>query len=134
MNTSLTAVLALLAAPAIGGERPDMLRFTNGDQLRGGFAGLRQGPVIQWRHEDLATPAAFLFMLGTLLVVVFGLPLWLAVTVAGVGSTLFLYKGGLMADASLSGQKFAFERLTADPTTQPASPTPTEMADVEIDE
>lgn len=47
----------------------------------------------------LATPAAFLFMLGTLLVVLFGLDLWLAVTIAGVGSTLFLYKGGLMADA-----------------------------------
>ncbi|HSP42134.1 MAG TPA: hypothetical protein VLO11_04635 [Luteolibacter sp.] len=59
MNTRLTAVLVLIAAPVLAAERPDMLRFTNGDQLRGTFAGLRQGPVIQWRHDDLAAPAEF---------------------------------------------------------------------------
>ena len=47
----------------------------------------------------LATPAAFVFMLGTLLVVVFGLELWAAIVIAGLGCTAFLYRGGLMADA-----------------------------------
>ena len=47
----------------------------------------------------LATPAAFVFMLGTLLVVMFGLPLWVGVVTAGLGCTAFLYRGGLMADA-----------------------------------
>lgn len=47
----------------------------------------------------LATPASYMFMLGTLLVTVFGWPLWVAVSVGGFGCTLFLYRGGLMADA-----------------------------------
>lgn len=47
----------------------------------------------------LATPAAFMFMLGTLLVTVFGMPLWVGVGVGGFACTLFLYRGGLMADA-----------------------------------
>ncbi|MFZ9935977.1 MAG: hypothetical protein ACO3JG_02845 [Luteolibacter sp.] len=59
MNMRLTAALLLLAVPATAAERPDMLRFTNGDQLRGSFAGLRPGPVVHWRHDDLAAPAEF---------------------------------------------------------------------------
>jgi hypothetical protein len=59
MTTRLTAALALLITPAISADRPDMLRFTNSDQLRGTFAGLRQGPVVHWRHDDLAAPAEF---------------------------------------------------------------------------
>ncbi len=59
MNMRLTAALVLLTVPATAAERPDMLRFTNGDQLRGSFAGLRPGPMVHWRHDDLATPAEF---------------------------------------------------------------------------
>lgn len=47
----------------------------------------------------LATPAAFLLMLGTLLVTIFNLELWAGIAIAGFGCTLFLYRGGLMADA-----------------------------------
>lgn len=59
MNLRLTAALVLLSIPAAAAERPDMLRFTNGDQLRGSFAGLRPGPMVHWQHEDLAAPAEF---------------------------------------------------------------------------
>ncbi|MDQ2986786.1 MAG: sodium:solute symporter family protein [Armatimonadota bacterium] len=48
----------------------------------------------------LATPAAFVLMLGTLLVTVFaGLDLWAGIAIGGIGCTAFLYRGGLMADA-----------------------------------
>lgn len=47
----------------------------------------------------LATPAAFMFMLGTLLVTVFGIPLWVGVAVGGATCSVFLYRGGLLADA-----------------------------------
>jgi len=47
----------------------------------------------------LATPAAFLLMLGVLLGVIFGIEQWAAIAMAGFACTLFLYRGGLMADA-----------------------------------
>lgn len=50
-------ILMSAVTPVTAGD--DMLRFTNGDQLRGHFEGLKEGPLIQWRHEDLAGPAEF---------------------------------------------------------------------------
>jgi SSS family solute:Na+ symporter len=48
----------------------------------------------------LATPASYMLMLGTLLSIIFlGLPVWAGVIIGGLGSSAFLYKGGLMADA-----------------------------------
>jgi len=50
----LCSVIAATAA-----DLPDLLRFTNDDQLRGGFRGIEDGPQVIWQHEDLATPAVF---------------------------------------------------------------------------
>jgi len=47
----------------------------------------------------LATPAAFLLMLGTLLVTILNVELWVGIAIAGFVCTFFLYRGGLMADA-----------------------------------
>jgi SSS family solute:Na+ symporter len=47
----------------------------------------------------LATPASYLLMLGTLINMTTGLALAPAIVVGGVIGTLFLYRGGLLADA-----------------------------------
>jgi len=47
--------LATLAAA----EAPDLLRFTNGDQLHGTFLGLQEGPHALWRRDDMAAPVTF---------------------------------------------------------------------------
>jgi hypothetical protein len=47
----------MAAAPAEPAQ--DLLRFTNGDQLRGRFIGLKEGPQVTWQNEDLAAPADF---------------------------------------------------------------------------
>lgn len=49
-------MLPMFAATA---ELPDLLRFTNEDQLRGSFGGLRDGSQALWKNEDLAEPACF---------------------------------------------------------------------------
>jgi hypothetical protein len=51
-------LLASMAA-ACAADLPDMLRFNNDDQLRGSFDGMREGPQVIWRNQDLAEPAAF---------------------------------------------------------------------------
>jgi len=38
---------------------PDLLRFTNSNQLDGHFAGLKPGPLVLWRRDDLAAPVEF---------------------------------------------------------------------------
>ena len=48
-----------LMAVATADKVPDLLRFTNGDQLRGRFMGLKQGPQVIWKNDDLATSADF---------------------------------------------------------------------------
>lgn len=59
------AVLALLASallPAAAGDIPvpaDLLRFTNGNQLDGRFGGLKEGPTVLWKREDLTAPIEF---------------------------------------------------------------------------
>lgn len=47
----------------------------------------------------LATPASYMFMLGVLLTTFAGIQLWFAIAISGFACTLFLYRGGLMADA-----------------------------------
>lgn len=50
-------LLSMIAAPAA--DLPDLLRFTNDDQLRGSFRGIGEGPRVRWQNEDLAEPADF---------------------------------------------------------------------------
>jgi hypothetical protein len=40
-------------------ERPDLLRFTNGDQLHGSFLGIKQGPQAVWKRDDIEAPVEF---------------------------------------------------------------------------
>ena len=40
-------------------ERPDLLRFTNGDQLHGSFLGIKDGPCAVWQRDDVAQPVEF---------------------------------------------------------------------------
>ena len=54
----LIAWFCLMAA-ATAEQPQDLLRFTNGDQLRGRFIGLKEGPLVAWQNEDLAAPADF---------------------------------------------------------------------------
>ncbi|MEN9973995.1 MAG: hypothetical protein RLZZ282_1, partial [Verrucomicrobiota bacterium] len=44
---------------AAAAEAPDLLRFTNGDQLHGTFLGIKDGPQAMWHRQDLATPVDF---------------------------------------------------------------------------
>jgi hypothetical protein len=50
----VSSALAVLAA-----DHQDMIRFNNGDQLRGRFISLHEGPAVKWLREDLAEPAEF---------------------------------------------------------------------------
>lgn len=56
-KTAILWLLPMIAATAA--DLPDLLRFTNHDQLRGSFHGLREGPQALWKNEDLIQPAAF---------------------------------------------------------------------------
>ena len=40
-------------------DRPDLLRFTNGDQLHGTFLGVKEGPTAVWRRDDVSAPVDF---------------------------------------------------------------------------
>lgn len=46
--------MALAAA-----EAPDLLRFTNGDQLHGTFRGIKEGPRAVWQREDVSDAVDF---------------------------------------------------------------------------
>jgi hypothetical protein len=59
MITRTIPLLILPALAALADERQDMLRFTNGDQLRGRFDSIHEGPVVKWLHDDLTKPAEF---------------------------------------------------------------------------
>jgi hypothetical protein len=54
---AIFCLLSIIAASAA--DLPDLLRFTNDDQLRGTFRGMQEGPQVLWKNEDLAEPAAF---------------------------------------------------------------------------
>jgi hypothetical protein len=59
-NLSITCcagVLGLMAAEAA--DAADLLRFTNGDQLHGVFEGIKTGPQVSWKREDLAAAVDF---------------------------------------------------------------------------
>ncbi len=55
LATSWLALCALLAAA----ETPDLLRFTNGDQLHGTFQGIKDGSRLLWQREDVSGPVDF---------------------------------------------------------------------------
>ena len=46
----MSAASMLLA----GGE--DLIRFSEGDQLRGKFEGIGKGGVVNWRRDDVDAP------------------------------------------------------------------------------
>jgi len=37
-------------------ESPDLLRFTNGDQLHGKFTGIKDESLVVWRRDDISAP------------------------------------------------------------------------------
>jgi hypothetical protein len=49
-----SGIIGLMAA-----EPSDLLRFTNGDQLHGTFEGIKVGPQVTWKREDLAAAIDF---------------------------------------------------------------------------
>lgn len=50
----ISGVMVLAAA-----ESPDLLRFTNGDQLHGTFQGIKDGSQVIWQRDDLGAPVEF---------------------------------------------------------------------------
>jgi hypothetical protein len=59
MTRSLTLLGFLLVAPRSAADSPDLLRFTNGDQLHGTFLGVQAGGLTTWQREDLSDPVVF---------------------------------------------------------------------------
>ncbi len=58
--TRLLAISWLLAATAFSAETPpDLLRFTNGDQLHGTFRGIREDRSVIWQRDDVEKPVDF---------------------------------------------------------------------------
>ena len=53
------AIIPCLLSVAGAAESPDLLRFTNGDQLHGTFLGIKEGPQASWRRDDIAAPVDF---------------------------------------------------------------------------
>ncbi len=47
----ISSVMVLAAA-----ESPDLLRFTNGDQLHGKFDGIKNESLVVWRRDDISAP------------------------------------------------------------------------------
>jgi hypothetical protein len=59
MIRSATIPCLLFLTGLAAAESPDLLRFTNGDQLHGTFLGIKQGPQAAWQREDVAAPVDF---------------------------------------------------------------------------
>lgn len=59
MIRSLFIALAGLLACLHAETPPDLLRFSNGDQLHGSFAGIAEGPKLIWKRDDLGESAKF---------------------------------------------------------------------------
>lgn len=59
MKRLLPALLLGLLPAHAATEPSDLLRFTNGDRLDGQFAGLKPGPVILWKRNDVEQPVEF---------------------------------------------------------------------------
>ncbi|HEY8961518.1 MAG TPA: hypothetical protein VIM57_04870 [Luteolibacter sp.] len=41
------------------GDAGDLLRFLNADQLNGRFGGIKPGPLVLWRRDDISAPVEF---------------------------------------------------------------------------
>jgi SSS family solute:Na+ symporter len=85
---------AFLLAPRIRRERAISLP----EQVESKF-GKGAGALVALLLLFLGAPAAHVFMLGTLVSMLTGWDLIPSILVGAVGGTLFLYKGGLLADA-----------------------------------
>lgn len=59
MSRALPLLLASLSLCVHAQEAPDLLRFTNGDQLHGRFEGISEGPSLNWHRADLNQNVAF---------------------------------------------------------------------------
>ncbi len=58
--TRYLAIPWLLAISAVGATMPpDLLRFTNSDQLHGTFQGLKEGSKVVWLRDDVAVPVEY---------------------------------------------------------------------------
>lgn len=56
----LAAILfSFSLAGLFAADRPDLLRFTNSDQLHGTFRGIKGGPQAVWLRDDLDAPVEF---------------------------------------------------------------------------
>ena len=53
------AIIPCLLSVIAAAEAPDLLRFTNGDQLHGTFLGIKDGPQAIWQRDDVAAPVDF---------------------------------------------------------------------------
>jgi hypothetical protein len=56
-NPVMPWLLPMVALAA--GDHPDLLRFTNGDQIHGAFLGIKDGPRAVWQRDDLSAPVDF---------------------------------------------------------------------------
>ncbi len=54
-----TVITWLLASAGLSAAPPDLLRFTNGDQLHGAFLGIKDGPQALWQRDDVGAPVEF---------------------------------------------------------------------------
>lgn len=59
MTRSAVITWLLSFASLAAADRPDLLRFTNGDQLHGSFVGIKEGPQTVWQRDDLGAPIDF---------------------------------------------------------------------------
>jgi len=57
LKTSISWLLTVLLVSAA--ESPDILRFSNGDQLHGAFQGFIEGPLAIWQRDDLTAAVEF---------------------------------------------------------------------------
>jgi hypothetical protein len=56
----IATLIAAAMPPAWAADtQEDLLRFTNGDQLHGSFLGLRDGPAVAWKRDDLDQAVEF---------------------------------------------------------------------------
>ncbi|MFK7851657.1 MAG: hypothetical protein AB8D78_11830 [Akkermansiaceae bacterium] len=51
--------LVFLSSLGYGSEKPDLLRFENGDQLHGDFGGIEEGPAVLWKRDDVSGEVNF---------------------------------------------------------------------------
>ncbi len=59
MNGRIALSWIASAVVLAAAESPDLLRFSNGDQLHGTFQGLKNGPQAIWLRDDVAAPVEF---------------------------------------------------------------------------